>query len=298
MIQHLLVPLDGSHLAEAALPAASVLARAVNARITLLHLLERDAPASVHGEPHLTGAHEAEIYLQTLRRESLPADLQVACHVHAPAVADVAGGIAAHLRELHPDLIVMCTHGPTGLGRLLRGSLAQQVVAHGSTPLLLVRAEAVAAGKPLALRHLLVPLDGMPEHEGGLVLATELAEAGKGRLHLLSVVPSTLALAGRDATLSRFMPGSTQALQEMAAASLEDYLKKQQVRLEGRGIETTIEVCTGKTAELVVQKAEAVDADLIVLATHGKIGTRAFWANSAAVRVQAETHHPLLLVPV
>jgi nucleotide-binding universal stress UspA family protein len=298
MIQHLLVPLDGSRLAEAAIPAASVLARTLKARVTLLHLLEKDAPPSVHGEPHLTEAREAEAYLEKLRHSALPAELRVDCHVHAPAVADVADGIAEHLRELHPDLIVMCTHGSGGLGRLLRGSLAQQVVAHGKAPLLLVRAEAAGEGEPLSLHNLLVPLDGRPAHEGGLAIAADLAEAVQGRVHLLSVVPSTPALAGRDATLSRFMPGSTQALQEMAAAALQSYLEGRRAQLTKRGIDATVEVGHGKTAELVVQKAEDVGADLIVLATHGKIGTRAFWANSAAVRVQAETQRPLLLVPV
>lgn len=298
MIKHLLIPLDGSRLAEAALPAASILAQALGARVTLLHLLERDAPPSVHGEPHLTEAHQAETYLSKLRQRAMAAELEVACHVHSPAVVDVAGGIAAHLRELHPDLIVMCTHGPGGLARLLRGSLAQQVVAIGPTPVLLVRAEAAAGGEPLGLRRLMVPLDGTPEHEGGLDVAAELAKAGKGRLQLLSVVPSTPTLAGRDATLSRFMPGSTQALQRMAAAGLQTYLDGLQARLRERGIEATAEVCHGKTADLVVQKAVAAGADLIVLATHGNIGTRAFWANSAAARIQAETERPLLLVPV
>ncbi len=112
------------------------------------------------------------------------------------------------------------------------------------------------------------------------------------------MVTSTLALAGRQATLSRFMPGTTQALQKIAAANLEVYLEKQADRLRELGIETTAEVRYGETSEVVLEAAGAFDADLIVLATHGKVGTRAFWANSAAARVQARTARPLLLVPV
>src|SRR5919202_2263342 len=62
-IKHLLVPLDGSRLAEAALPAATMLAERLGARVTLLHVMERHAPATVHGERHLTRAGEAEAYL-------------------------------------------------------------------------------------------------------------------------------------------------------------------------------------------------------------------------------------------
>lgn len=298
MIGHILIPLDGTKLAEAALPAAANLAELLGARITLLHLVEEKATPEVHGERHLTEAGEAERYLKELRRRALPAALSVTCHVHAPAVSDVAGGIVAHRRELSPDLIVMCTHGPGGFERLLRGSLAQQVVALGKIPLLLVRSDAEGEGRPFSTERLLVPLDGTPEHEAGLELACALGAAGRSRLHLLSVVTSTLALAGRQATLSRFMPGTTQALQKIAAANLEVYLEKQADRLRELGIETTAEVRYGETSEVVLEAAGAFDAGLIVLATHGKVGTRAFWANSAAARVQARTARPLLLVPV
>jgi nucleotide-binding universal stress UspA family protein len=60
---HLLVPLDGSPLAEAALPAAVALGQRSSARLTLLHVLERRAPATIHGHRHLTNLAEAEAYL-------------------------------------------------------------------------------------------------------------------------------------------------------------------------------------------------------------------------------------------
>ena len=64
----LLVPLDGSPAAEAVLPAATTLARALPARLSLLHSIERDAPDRVHGERHLTGVAEAEAYLAIQRQ--------------------------------------------------------------------------------------------------------------------------------------------------------------------------------------------------------------------------------------
>ena len=295
MIEHLLVPLDGSRLAEAALPPAAALARLFSARITLMHVIEQDATDQVHGERHLTEAGEAAAYLQTLRSR-LPADLRVDCHVHAPAVADVADGIAAHREELHPDIIVMCTHGPAGLGRLLKGSLAQQVVGLGKTPLLHLRAE--AAADSFALRRLLVPLDGRREHEGGLDLALELAAAGSGVLHLLSVVPTLISLAGEQATLSRFMPAAARELQAIDSRNLRHYLEKLLARAKGREVAATAEIRQGNPVDLIVQSADDLAADLIVMATHGKAGGQAFWDNSMAVRVQGETLKPVLLVPV
>lgn len=296
MLKHILVPLDGTPLAESALPAAATLSRALQARITLLHLIEQDAAPEVHGQRHLTAPAEAEHYLNKLR-DGLQADgLEVACHVHDQAVSDVAGGIAAHHRELQPDLVVMCTHGGGGLGRLLRGSLAQQVVALGPVPLLLVRPG--EKPPPLRLQQLLVPLDGNPEHEAGLDLALELGRVAGSRLQLLCVVTATPALSGREATLSRFMPGTSQVLQELSVAGFQDYLDRQLGRIEKRHLEGAAQVGEGKVDEVIVRTARSCGADLIVLATHGKAGARAFWDNSMAARVLARTGRPLLLVPV
>ena len=67
--------LDGSRLADAVLPAAASVAQTLHARLLLLHVLERDAPESVHGDAHLTSANEATQYLEghaeRLRREEI-----------------------------------------------------------------------------------------------------------------------------------------------------------------------------------------------------------------------------------
>ena len=72
MFKHLLVPLDGSQLAEAALPAAAYLAQKLDATVTLVHIIEHDAPAEVHGERHLTNADEANAYLTEVARRAFP----------------------------------------------------------------------------------------------------------------------------------------------------------------------------------------------------------------------------------
>jgi len=298
MPTHLLVPLDGSNLAEAALPVAETLARLLPARITLLHLLEKSPADLIHGERHLTGADEASDYLAELRRKTLPVDLDVVLHVHSTTVNDVAAGIVAHQAELHPDLIVMCTHGPGSLSRMMRGSLAQQVVGLGDTPLLLVRPESLRRGEIYRLQQILVSLDGRVEHEGGLSLALKLAVASRCRLHLLSIVPTIHTLAGKHATLSRFLPRTTFKLNDIAAAQLTGYLEIHLSHALKAGVAATAEVCHGKIPERIVGVANDRNTDLIVLATHGKAGTEAFWDNSVATGVQTRTAKPLLLVPV
>jgi len=298
MIEHLLVPLDGTELADSALPCAVTLARALSARITLLHVLEQDASEMVHGQRHLTAADEAAAYLQEVGKRLAAQGLEVACHVHTKAVTDVAEGIAAHQGELHPDLIVMCTHGPAGLARRMRGSLAQQVVGLGRTPLLLVRPDAVATDGEFLLQRLLVPVDGRQEHGAGLELALDLAAAAQCRLHLLSVIPSLSSLAGNQATLSRFSPAASQKLQDLADLNLRHYQAEALERATTRGVKASSEIRPGKISEVIVETATEQQADLIVMATHGKSGSRAFWNNSVAVGVQAKTNRPILLVPV
>jgi nucleotide-binding universal stress UspA family protein len=298
MFQHILVPLDGSTLAEAALSATQFLARLGSERITLLHVIEQDAPATVHGERHLTRPGEAHSYLEEIGRRLFPDDTRVACHVHSAATSDVARGIVAHQQELACDLIVLCTHGHSGLKRLLIGSIAQQVVSSGSAPVLLIRPTGEKGPAMFVCHTLLVPVDGNPVHERGLNLALELARATGARLHLVTVVPTLGTLAGRQATMGRFMPGTTRAMLDLAEEHLRAYLQQQVERIQAQGLAASAAIRHGDSAAAIATAAHDADAGLIVLATHGKAGAEAFWAHSVGARVQAQTQRPLLLVPV
>lgn len=298
MIKHILVALDGTSLAETALEETKVLARLYNAKVTLLHIIEPTTAPVVHGERHLTDQPGAEEYLTLIAQRFAAEGIPCRHHVHSDTIEPVAGGIVAHEAELQPDLIVMCTHGPGRIERLLRGNLAQQVISRGNTPLLLTNPERRLDGKPFVLQRLLVALDGDPRHENGFALACNLAVVSKAHLNLLSVVPELSSLAGRKASLARYLPGASWFLQGVTLHNLKNYLGRLLVRVEEQGILTDAEVQYGKIARTIRDRAEALDADVIVLATHGKAGTQAFWANSIAAQVQGQTNRPLLLVPV
>jgi nucleotide-binding universal stress UspA family protein len=110
VFKHLLVPLDGSRLAEAALPAA-YLAQKLDATVTLLHIIEHDAPEEIHHEHHLTDPDSAYAYLAEIAERAFPPGLRVERHIHDTAVDDVARSLVEHTGELvTPDLIVMCQH--------------------------------------------------------------------------------------------------------------------------------------------------------------------------------------------
>src|SRR5579885_1897483 len=176
----LLVPLDGSLLAECVLPTAISLGAHLRARVTLLHVMERAAPATVHGDRHLTAASEAARYLDEVARRVAAGGVVVESHVHPNLEGDVAQSIVAHAADLDADLVILATHGAGGAKRVLFGSVAQQVLRKGVRPVLLIRppeGQASREAAPTDVRRLLVPLDGQPPAEAALPIASVLAQA-------------------------------------------------------------------------------------------------------------------------
>jgi nucleotide-binding universal stress UspA family protein len=298
MFKHILVPLDGSRLAEAALSPAAYLAQKLRASVTLIHIIERDAPEAIHGERHLTNPEEAYAYLDEVAQNKFPAEANVERHVHTEQSVDVARSIIDHVDEFAPDLIVMCTHGRGGLRDVLYGSIAQQVVAGDATPVLLVQPAGPDSEAPFACRRLLIPLDALPEHEEGLHVAAELAFACQAQVHLMLVVPTLSTLSGAQAAAGRLLPGSTTQVLELTRQDAEAYLLRHTNDLQAKGLSVEAEICRGDPVTNIIEVASKTEPDLIVLGTHGKTGMDAFWSGSVAPRVSSRSSLPLLLVPV
>jgi nucleotide-binding universal stress UspA family protein len=297
MYQHLLLPLDGSGLAEAALPAAVYIARVSNARVTLLHIIERNAPEEIHGERHLTGEEDAASYLDRAAA-AFPPEVQVEKHVHSREMSQVARGIVDHTLELGADLVVMCTHGKGGLHSWLYGSIAQQVLSLGSTPVLLIQPEPGAVKHEFQCQRVLVPLDGNPDHEAGLPVAAHIGRACGTELHLLMVVETPRTLKGERAAAATLLPGATSLLLDLSEQNAAEYLQSRVAEIAAPGLAIKSQVQRGAPAATIVKTAEAIQADVIVLGTHGKASMDAFWSGSITPKISSQTHIPLLLVPV
>ncbi len=297
MFHHLLVPLDGSRLAEAALPAAAYLGQRLGARVALVHVIERDAPQVVHGERHLAAPAEADAYLSEVAARAFPAGSAVEWHVHTTAVSDVARSLAEHVEELGPDLIVMCTHGKGGLRDWLFGSIPQQVIALGESPVLLIQPPRFGRAPAFACRRLLVPLDGDPAHESGLETAIGLGRACAGELRLVMVVPTPATLAGEARVRARFLPGATSALLDLHEDGASAYLAGRVALAQAQGAPAAAQVGRGDPAQVIIRTARQADSDLVALGTHGRGGLAAFWAESVAPQVIRRAHIPLLLAP-
>jgi nucleotide-binding universal stress UspA family protein len=298
MFEHIVVPLDGSRLAEAVLPAAAHLASVLPAKVTLLHLIERNPPDEIHGERHLTDEAEAYAYLEEIAERAFPPGVEVEKHVHTTEVRDVARSIVEHGSELGNDLIAMCTHGSSELRDRLLGSIALQVIAMGVTPVLLVHPEKTDPSAAFTCQRMLVPLDGDPDHEQALQVAADLARACQAELHMLMIVPTLGTLPGEQAATATLLPGSTNAMLDMAEESAQEYLKQARSRLQVPSLPLGIHVQRGDPARQIVDTALETKADLIVMGTHGKRSMDAFWSGSVTPKVAGRAPLPLLLVPV
>ena len=199
MFKHILIPLDGSRLAEPVAGIVASLAKRLKASVTLLHLIEKDAPSEVHSERHLVSEDEASAYLDEVAHLSILAghDLfQLSAHRSS---SDVAESIRVHSEELSPDLIGHLYprrgKGPTAFVREPRSAGYRRGKDPGTGSAPSGGFASMTANADWPARFL--PLSTPTRHtERSLEFASDLARAFHCRLQLLMVVPTLANLAG------------------------------------------------------------------------------------------------------
>ena len=296
MYTRLLVPLDGSRLAEAILPMAESLAGVCAATVVLLHIVERGAPTTVHGQRHLTGSVEAGAYLGEIAARLRQGGLAVEVHIHEAPEGDVARSIVGHTEELRADLIVLCTHGSGRVRELLFGSIAQQVLRRGATPVLLARPAEHGAAPPFVPRTVLVALDATRAAEEALLPARDLALAFGAALRLAMVVPTQGTVRGERIPAATILPLAAQAALDLEGQEAREYLHRLAEGLRDRALPVSTVVGRGDVAATLVAEASARGEVLLVLATHGRSGLQAIWAGSVAASLLSRTRAPILLL--
>ncbi len=297
MARAMLVPLDGSPLAERALPYAEALARKTGAPLALVRAVPflarpaTDEPYPTLAEARDAAAREARDYLDGVAARLTARG--VAAETAVP-YADEAEGIIEEARRRGADPIVMATHGRGGLGRWVYGSVAEAVLARTPVPLLLVRAwapegaAALAGDRPL----LLAPLDGSPFAEAALPVAEGLADRLGGDLLLLRAV----LRPGPD-----FGPGwfAAPLLRDEPAAdegAARDYLRRVAEGFARRGRTVQTELRAGAPAEVIAAIGRERGAALAVMATRGYTGAERALLGSVADATLRHGSLPLLLV--
>jgi nucleotide-binding universal stress UspA family protein len=297
MLRHLLVPLDGSPMAESVLSATADLVRRLSAHVTLLHIIERGAPKTVHGERHLTQPAEAESYLRGVAEWFVSEGVRADFLVHRDG-ADVAKSIADGAAEIGADLVVLCTHGWSGLRGFLFGRVAQQVLRWGTIPVLLIQPSAEGWKAPFSCRRLVVPLDGSGMAETALPAASAVAHAFEAEVRLVWVVPTVATVSGERGAAMKLMPSAAAALLDAEAAQAATYLERVGARLREEGVKISVEVGRGEPIRVLLDTVAKQEIDLIVIATHGRSGISAVWAGSVTSRILRYSTRPILLIRI
>lgn len=305
MITRLLVPLDGSTLAEAVLPVAAQLVRTLEGTLVLFQVYDvpsTDLPLQVIE----AAAEQAHTYLARVARRPDLAGIPVETQTLGGAAAR---GILDAAQEYRADLLVMSTHGRSGLPRLALGSVAEYVIRHAPLPVLVLRRP--REGAPLRKMSLvaLVALDGSPLAETALLPAAEvlsaLAAPQAGTLHLVRVVapPVAIRAAAPAGQVTSLLEREDETLQ-----AAEGYLLGLAARLEAEGlgghhpaIIWSLHVSQDAITSLI-HAGEHADQEghqalFLALATHGR-SLLENWAagGSVAVGVLEHSDLPLLIV--
>jgi len=318
MFERMLVPLDGSERAERAIPVAARLAQASGGSVVLLQVVT--LPTMVAPYPAVdpatiqaiidTDTAEAKRYLQRVTRRSSLMNVHVETEV---VIGTAAATILAAAKSQHSDLIVLCSHGYTGMKRCVLGSVAEKVVHHAPVPVLLLRegSPALVGTPPHAEGPLraLVPLDGSVQAKAALVPAAQLIAAlsapGPGALHLTRVVvlpdAAKISTSEREALMHRARQYLRTTVDHLRAGLVSPALAALKLVL------TWSVTIDDDNASGIIRVAEGGaemgdvgiggTSDLIAIATHSYSGFQRWVLGSVTERVLQATRLPLLIVP-
>src|SRR5208337_1074245 len=297
MFSNLLVPLDGSKLAESVLPVVRKLAERLGCEVKVLHVIEKRPPSRIHGDAHLQDAAGAERYLELIVERLKGWGLNVSSHVHEVPQGDVPRCVAEHAEELEQDLVVLCTHGSGGFKRFVFGTNAEQVLTHGRTPVVLIKTDEYGRALDFGPRSIIAFVDYTPHSDPVLTACSELAMIFQAKLYLLYVVPTAGSVTPEEVPGARLVPTTTRLLLDLETEQTVGRMKEHLRLLRARNVEVSGNVERGQAEPAIVGTATDRQADVVAMATMGLAGIGAFWANDLVSRICASYEGTLLLFP-
>ncbi len=299
MFERILVPLDGSALAQAILPYVMALARGFRSRVILFHVaetaLDHEAPEQkTYADETMERIRPlAENYLagvaDELRREGIDVETKV---VKGRAAAQIMG----YCEQENVGLIAMSTHGRSGLARWVMGSGIDKILRACEQPVLLVRPRDESASGEAAARlsKIIVPLDGSNAAEAALPFAEELSKALGLEAILIQVIGvETTVHFGPMAPDSWPVPSDILQRLDVVASGYLTGLAKQ---LKDKGLTVQWEVLRGSAGFRIVEFARETADSLVVMTTHGRSGFRRWVMGSVTDQVVRHAGEPVLVM--
>jgi nucleotide-binding universal stress UspA family protein len=289
MFDSILVPTDGSDHALEAAEHGAALARVFKADLHVVSAVDIQTAVG----PFNAGGLEPEI------RARLQADAEEKITAVTEAIAlpgsvqtDILTGnavteILAYCEDNGIDLIVMGTHGRTGVKRYVAGSVTEAVVRKAEVPVLTVRA--TDQNHVDTYSDILVPTDGSEFAAAAVEPALEIAATFDARVHALHVVDLGDVAFSADYTLPTELINH---LQEEGEAATEELA----ARARDAGVDAVTEVLTGYPAREILDYAEENDIDMIAMGTAGRTGLSRFVLGSTTERVIRHAEMPVLAV--
>lgn len=286
MLNHtILVPIDGSELSERALPYARAFARGHHGSLILLQVVSprgRDGNRSDAIEAarlaalgyldQLAGRWGSEAAVETVAR-----------------VGDPADEILKLIDEKSVNLVVMSTHGRSGVGRWIYGSVADHVLRQSSVPVLLIPSACRRSWSADSVHRVLVPLDGSATAEAALEPARDLARSLSAELVLIRAVePHPMAYTDPTAAIL------TDPTPELDAA--RDYLAHLAKKIQAEGTHVSYGEEFGFALTTILDSASTLDVDAIAIATHGRGGVARLMMGSVATGIIQYAGRPIFIV--
>jgi nucleotide-binding universal stress UspA family protein len=310
--RRMLVPLDGSKLAEETFPYARELAARLNLDLDFLHvLLPTESRLTTMSQVYVdTLAVSAKEQIQKIQTTNKSKGSISPIRVRSKVVTGYpAEEILKYSEENAVDIILMATHGNSGVRRWALGSVAYQVLHASNIPVLLIRSgipdEIVYDQWPQ--KTLLVPLDGSELAESALPHAKALAnQRGLEAIEVLLlsayepviISPASYYLIPTDVApgMSTEWEGYVKEETAKAKEACEKYLSKIADQFKSVGIKVRTEAVLGKAAEEIIKYADKNPFQLIVMASHGRSGIKHFTFGSITERILLEVSVPVFIV--
>ncbi len=290
--QQILVPVDFSPFSDKAVEYAIELARQFSARITLLHaiVLFQD---DVNEEERLQQYHQLITQRESSARKHIEGNRQSVHQQGIHVTTEIIRGISASdviLEYLHNhshDLVVMGTHGHTGLKHLLLGSVAEKVVRFSPVPVLTVH----RSTQKFQIRKILVPIDFSSYSREAADYAFLFARKFGATIEFIHVIEQEIHPAFYASGVDSIFEIDP-SLKERVIENLQEFIED----LKIEGISTHFLVREGKAHKEIVEYARENDVDLITIATHGLTGLDYILLGSTTEKVVRWSSCPVLTV--
>lgn len=297
MIETILVPLDGSLLAECVLPHVVAVARAFEAKTMLLRVIGLNrARGTTHAVDPLNwqiNKTETSVYLNKIETRLQEAGVQAASTNLEGLAADL---IKDYAEVEGVSLIALSTHGQSGLSQWGMGSVAQRIISSAPISLLIVRAREVGSHEltNYHYRRILVPLDGSWRAEHVLPMVVSLARYHQAQIHLVHVV--------KKPEIPRHMPPTPQDIElsnQIVARNQDEithYFTLMQMRSPQEGLDVQTHVLISEDVATALHDfVERENIDLVALSAHGYSGNSQWPYGSIANNFITYGKVPLLL---